>query len=368
MGILWSVMLFGFGRGEDGYHCVSLEIRAGSRLACGRGELPSGSQRWPNVLGIGPAKSGSTALAHLLHSVPRVVTGNKTYATGVWEDYPYEVAWLYRPEMVAKGLASYSKYFPPNENAVVFFEKTPKYSAHSLVPYRARTFLSNKLKLVLTTRGLLDLDASLYLYREKLVTYREWFEARVRAHEAWADCRERRFRVITGNTITIESLHDPDYFDWQAASGAEHDLANVCGAVASVDANVTRFRDWISEIFVVWSLRRWTLVFPHEQNFLCIDSDSIKANPEMEQSRIFDFVGLPDQKYVPAAKKVLKATRTPTDRLVDVQIAKGVPEDDVPLLQKALLDWGRARTRCRDVDAFKRVCGYVPSDHDHCSS
>lgn len=404
-------MLF-VGRANEStqFHCFYLGSTplSQSKMRCAAPEPPDkGLQRWPNVLGIGPAKSGSTATAALLHSLSRVTVADKNLVTHRDVPYAFEIDWYHHPTEMSQGPSSFAKYFA-NGNRI-YFEKTPTYSADTLVPYRVRAF-SHDIKLVFTTRSFIELDASLYFWRQcdsQKISYETWLSTREDAYEEWEACRTRIFRNIlipTDRRVDVDNLQDDAFFSWEESEKIESEIHRQCGEgrpeFGERDKRRAFFTDMLKEVFVVSSLKRWAHVFP-SKNIFCLDSVNATLNPDLTQRRLFDFLGLYDE---PTKEPVYNHVSPPVfDRLVTSQLqfvnpnatrhglrgpqrtrsktqkkrqkehqrdrfrkAQDSVRSVVHGLQERLVAIARRHTRCQDVQAFQDVCGYYPQGYEFC--
>lgn len=336
---------------------------------------------FPTVLGIGPAKSGSTGTAALLEQISRVIVSDRTLVTGEPVQHAYEIDWFHHGLELMDGLQTYAKYFRPSKNDTkVVFEKTPTYSADTMVPYRVAAFLRHDLKLILTTRDFRDLDGSLYLWRrapEANITYYDWLKTRALAYERWEMCRQREFRRMivppTDDTPEpdLDDIHDSAFFSFEEASRVESALHHFCGEGAH-DLEDPYFHDALKEVFVVSSLPRWLHGFD-KSNLFCIDSDKAlvdEASYANIERRLFDFLGLNKEPLRPAVyfsagepvmKRLVRSHRAmrPKDKHVVTKIRN---------LRSSLTDLAMRHTKCKLVHLFNDTCGYFPAGYSFCES
>ena len=163
------------------------------------------SRATPFVVGIGPAKSGSTAVFRTLASHAHIQIGNagtRSECCGSelyfflrpFERHNFNLSWERLGEYFAGGLPSQSD----DSGKRWFGEKTPHYAGHTQVPFLIHAMLPAAL-LVFTYRDSLELDASLYAFRGmplRGVPYLDWVKGRVAAHQAWTSCRASELQRI----------------------------------------------------------------------------------------------------------------------------------------------------------------------------
>lgn len=376
----WWVALLAGARGDDGkFHCVRLE----GQLYCIEAEKPDLKEHpgmiWTTAYGIGPAKSGSTSLAGRLRQLQHDVSvGNKFFAEGKPGKH-FEVNYLLNNMAMRGGLGALARNFDTSffdENApVAAYEKSPSASAHPLVPYRARAFLSKDLKLVLTTRDVIGLDSSYYLYSEQPshnVTYKTRVEAQVKQNADFHECRIREFRNIMlpntqGVVPSIDVLYDGS-FSWTEAHQVDSVLYTKCSkpedGIAALEPDL-----------IPNTLRRWMLVFPNRSNILCLDlaqregDDADKTNIQL-----FNFLGIDlSERTGVGVKGGQQHHDTALQRIVDSQQDAGFPpppgktwEEEVTELFALINDTVVKYVPCSNVAFFKDVCGYAPYGYDHC--
>jgi len=120
---------------------------------------------WSGFIGIGPSRTGSTALFESLGKHPNIQLGdpgrNDQQCCAGSELYFFE-----RDDMLMKGLDYYKNFFGPRRSGVIIAgEKTPRYSDNPLVPYRIRSALGPDVKLIFTIRNPMEAAISLWKMR-----------------------------------------------------------------------------------------------------------------------------------------------------------------------------------------------------------
>jgi len=243
----------------------------------------------PFVVGIGPAKSGSTAVFRTLSSHSRVEIGS---AGRRGECCFSELYFFVRPfdrKHHNLSVALLQEYFATPFGGAAggsvswFGEKTPRYSGHTLVPFLVRTLLPEA-RLVYTLRSADELDASLYRFRamHDVMSYDSWVARRVEAHRAWEDCRAAQLRQIGGAALTPPwRLYDGGT-PHAAVEAIEALLHGSCGQGAHhANGTLDTFRDVLPGA----SLRRWAFSFA-EERILCVRMlDHLNDWPTVRASR-----------------------------------------------------------------------------------
>lgn len=406
--------------GEPLYSCMHFLNAKDDELpiGCAKAERPdfevASTKKWTSVIGIGPAKSGTSSIGPIIKASGTVIVGNKNIddKNGHWQS---ELTWLSRESEMREGLKTLSHYFQQNVtgggNTVdAYWEKDPQYFQEyaPYAAYRARTFLGPYLKLVHTSRDLLDLDGSLYLFREAFnagVSYRTWVETRIAVFESHMQCRNATFSQLIipsfdGAKIGIEELQNPDYFSWETASTIEAYLYRACGS--GKPRYVDHVTDSMVGIFLVPNLRRWMHAFPNRSNIFCMDVAHRIADRPKTYKRLYTFLGLEgssvfagtednDDKHehelteappqprlmlepdVPDSKRlerdgVRHPDKATLDRLIESQEAfEGVAARQVvEKLREMISELAPRYIRCDDVFWYENVCGYIPTGYEYC--
>lgn len=219
------------------------------------------------AVGIGPGKSGSTALAMILmrHGGATVEVGSSALGNqsccGAELHYFNRVG--HEPDC-----EEFSRFFatPFSEQPHMWrFEKTPSYSSHTMTPFYLRT-MSRNVKLLFTYRSPVLLDVSLHRHLKSTAPYNEWFDARRQAHERYLKCRGDGYRPRDSLT--------------------EVALDNKCGQGEP--------RPWMSppfkNILTGHSIRRWAHVFPRS-DIMCIAQKEM-YNTARTIRRLNSFLGV----------------------------------------------------------------------------
>eukprot|EP01051_Picozoa_sp_SAG22_P006684 SAG22_NODE_445_length_10447_cov_4.063104_2_plen_566_part_00 len=279
---------------------------------------------FPTFLGIGPAKSGSSALIHTLSRHPAIIIGHTPAqvqnGTGSVE---LEVLTKHRSEVFKQGRQFYDHFFKRKggslgESPGAIGEKTPQYAANTLVPYLARALLGPKLKLFYSWRDEVELEASFYVFTSlprrglklddslPLLPFARWSELRLQAHIEWKDCRSKAFRGIlnAASRAGVEMLHDGSLFSVDDARSAEEEISIRCGEGKNGDGNNINpgsgghkyrnlnhahhhFASHLQDN--VANLRRWAHVFG-EQQIKCIRMQDQIDHPKRVRAESADFL------------------------------------------------------------------------------
>lgn len=369
---------------ENVFECVKAEPA----------ELTPGSQRrYTNVIGIGPPKSGTSSLGGLLTGTGIVLLGDRNVDLNPWPGVQTELNWLQKEPLMSQGISTLAHYYDKGANdstKTVFFEKDPKYfqSMAPVAAYRARAFLGPNLKVIHTTRDLLDLDGSLYLYRNTHkfnVSYREWVEHRMESFKNNIGCRnvvfdEHIVPAFDGTKVSIDNLHNSTFFSWEAASTIEAELLRRCGP--GQPYRVNHISDTMAGIFEVSNLRRWVHAFPnYQENLHCIDVNQRANEPEAAYTALFEFIGADLTSVHDYLKQVVDEVLSRTDsadhhpssttfdRVVESQrrFEGDRAEKVVTELRQRIQEVVPEYVPCEHVHWYRMVCGYVPTGYEHCT-
>ena len=225
---------------------------------------------WPTFLGVGAAKSGSTALHELINQHPEVSEGNKLNSP--------EVNWFALSAHL--GLSDYAQYFTRSPSAKAYGEKTPNYAWVHNVAYSARTLLGPNLKLVYSYRDPLEETVSWYLHQfhdDLKVSFAQFLDARLLLDGKMTACLQTHFKAMlvpssagSSDWATMDGIHNPAMFDWKTSEQIEHALHNECEQpVVSEVAQGRHLFGFANEFDHYTNLRRWVHVFGKKQ-LLCV--------------------------------------------------------------------------------------------------
>lgn len=272
----------------------------------------TGSLMLPTFLGIGPAKTGSTALFELLRPLRGVRIGENyerknakaQRAKGTFfaeigffiDTKRYDTAFGKK----GKGLKYYASFFEvetrppfPSEQIVAIGEKTPLYAGYLMAPYRVRERLGTDVNLVYTVRDPVDAVVSLFIYhkccvRDKVsfrltcenkcsVTFVAHTQSLIREHAAKRKCANQRDLDMDSSNSSLKQ-----------ATNDDQRLLKECQLKVS-----TRLGPQLTDYFLATNLRRWIHV-AGGGNFMCIHSLDIAHYPRHAQRLVANFVGAPD--------------------------------------------------------------------------
>jgi len=338
------------------------------------------TQRWPTVLGIGPAKSGSTITADMMHWTGKVLLGSMGCCRG-------ETMFLSKESEYRKGLRHYASFFEPvtTEGVVAFYDKTPLYDVDFLVPFRALAFLGPSLKLVFTMRNPVDMDASQYFQYQIPKTqtlYVDWVRRRMDKHTAIATCRSERFQELLAaesrdqEPLELRDLYDASKFSLTEVNFFENYLARKCPDPRDHDAMLG------TSLFAA-NLRRWLRVFPDRGQLLCNSNEDLLSDSAAVRERLFAFVGIPYDHVEPLttnssydANRTLNRLVVASERVLlesSVSSSKrrhlrrsaddtGAVVESILATQRKLVTFLAAYTSCQDVQLLTDACGpdYTP--------
>lgn len=261
------------------------------------------------AFGIGPAKSGSTAVGLFVSSSKEVLCGFRLVPWGVNASTIRAMEASFLNRIIVSGVSSIFNSVgcgvenrsvqPCNSQADsvrVIFEKTPMYSASIEAPFVASAVFNNAdTRFIYTWRDPLVQDMSLYMHRkafQRNLTYMDWVDQSVRRHQEWEQCRKQTFKHIQPDfdenlTSVDEALSDAVRFPSQIAYLTEIYFRQKCGEPAA------KFRssDLFEEIFHHRNLNRW-MRNVGEYKILCVGHDELNQRPCAVRATIAQFLSL----------------------------------------------------------------------------
>lgn len=375
------------------YSCMRLLESGG--VACSKYQEPEEEgEHWTNVIGIGPAKSGSTSLAVLFEETNVISVGNKRKWQGDLTESAFgsELNWFKYDDKIQRGLVNLAKAYSESESGL-YFEKDPMYQENCalIAAYRARSFLGPKLKLIHTSRNFIDLDGSHYLYMNlfrKGYNYSAWIDARVQALDDFLRCRKGTFDNLIvptydGSKVDISKLHDAAYFSWEAAMQVDSVIYEKCGSGAPEKPHSAIIRIPMSAIFMVPQLKRWMHAFPNRTNLFCLDVDARIKDPATTYVNLYKFLGFKNQDFLDERRDIQlerqhseakkhHVEESMFDRIVASQSEFSdnieVLKQSVSEAQARIVDAAKRFVSCEDVRWYQDTCGYVtPGFEDVCA-
>ena len=270
----------------------------------------------PLLLGVGPAKTSSTALFELLGHHPRLVLGNSTL---VGHDCcGSELYYFSRRFNATQPAAGLSKYFTRDgdeegegederltKDTQWLAEKTPEYSDHFLVPYRIKATLQpmpGVLSLVFTLRDPLDAHVSLYFYRmarKQLPSsargFLEWSQALYAGHDDYQQCVKKQLKAVGWSDINaelvdrrIEDTILPKPPTWLGIQSVDEAIFQACRAPHFQPSDKL---EGLGSLLYSTTLPRWKKVLEGAPS-LCVFHQDVIKRPAQEATRVAQFLGL----------------------------------------------------------------------------
>jgi hypothetical protein len=251
---------------------------------------PAGPLSGVNMaVGIGPAKTGSSALHKLLCGFKSVACGSRQLFGGKSP----ELDILHNDNLLHEGLSAYDIFFTSTNTShvslepLLLYEKTPVYSASFHASFVAANILPENTKYIYTHRDFLTQDLSLYMHRkmyERNITYAKWVDDSLSIHKAWENCRRKLLdkvlleellvHVGDGDYIVDELLSNSTLFLPQESYWAEMQVSQSCGKPAPP----FRPSDSFEELLHHRNINRWARYVGKDQ-ILCVDHDTFKSKP-----------------------------------------------------------------------------------------
>ena len=275
-------------------NCIYLS----GELRCQVEEPSRGSEY---VIGIGPAKTGSSALARVLDTHPDMVVGESTRHDH--ECCGSELYFFVHENDYVKGVGYYREYFEMQSGSALVNEKTPEYSDHPLVPYRVRASLGPDVKLIMTIRDSLEGTASLYMHRRthnsqkikgaRPPTFVEWTQHKIELYKKYEECAKKVFGKMWLPQPSSKSPRIENWFEattWQTASMIDHHLYQKCWLPVfrrSGEFDIQMGNDAATHYLYLTNLRRWKHVFG-SSNVLCVFHENLTV--PSKQSGVFEKV------------------------------------------------------------------------------
>lgn len=300
----------------------------------------------PLLLGVGPAKTSSTALFDSLGQHPEIILGNVSLLDhACCGSELYYFSRRFNQTSPAAGLGEYfSIKTKPNANWVA--EKTPEYSDHFLAPYRVRGTLRSPLALALvfTIRDPVDAHVSLYFYRMQRKNLKssakgflEWSRGLLQAHHVYRKCVQtellaqkykepisteispRWIGVQRLDTAVFEKCRQP-YFKpsdrLEGVGSLEYSqtlprwkrVFDTGGSSGAVDQKIqnTHTRKGSDDGEGLTLKTKTTHAVP----MMCVFHQDFIRNPERETKKVAKFIGLDPEKLVtdlPGSRSIIRS-------------------------------------------------------------
>jgi len=261
---------------------------------------PNSTVIWAEFIGIGPARTGSTAIMWMLEGHPQIEIGdyrlqNLTCCRGG------ELYFFSRDSLFHKGFDFYKGFFPLRKpNVKIAGEKTPKYSSHPLVPYRIRAMLGPKVKFIFTIRDPVEALLSLYVIRHQKKandneTISDYFRGLLRAQKEYDECVKFAMRkiIILGKGIPRMSIHETiKDLDWHSALTFDETALPCWRDPVKVMQNKDSGElENLQHYIYKENLIRWHLVFSKSQ-VMCVWNDELRSNVVETTNHVVRFLGL----------------------------------------------------------------------------
>ncbi|GMI43805.1 hypothetical protein TeGR_g8821, partial [Tetraparma gracilis] len=306
----------------------------------------------PTFLGIGPAKSGTTALIELLRPLRGVRIGElytRSYAEEKRANGKFwpELAFFLDTDSFhsTDGIAYYESLFKvetrqpyEGEQIVAVGEKTPAYSGFPLTPYQVKDKLGGDVNLLFTVRDPVEAVVSKYIYhqccvrddqteelecggdtgcRESFVRYHEMLFLE---HTNKAECARRRGLKLGMN----DEIYSEVGGDSKAAYLNDARLLAHCQVPSSAD-----LAQQLTDHAMATNLRRWQHVFGAD-NIMCLHNTDLARNPQHARRVAANFIGAPEPELdrVQEPEK-MEARGSVLDRLKGKKGAIGTTETEV---------------------------------------
>jgi len=270
----------------------------------------------PNFLIIGPAKSGTTNLLNMIAKHENVVVGhlpclspdenrhihidaskncpNESSPFGQFLDAS-ELGYL-EQSMYWDPIPMYRKSFSWREGIIAAGEKTPIYASRYYVPYHARFFLGENLKLIYTYRDPVETVISFYMYfnmHKKQLPFRDFIIEVMNGLVNQNDCRQKMIGTINipHGIITADHLYDQALSQWQQTLAIEESLSPCTSQQSFYSRTFNLHNDYIQQFNTYCNLRRWIHAFS-PGSILCIHNDDQLFKAELVQYLVFRHLGL----------------------------------------------------------------------------
>lgn len=243
----------------------------------------------PLLVGVGPAKTGTSYLFSLLDNHPHIVVGNA--ARGLErgccgsELYFFTSRFDYHDPMT-----KLSSYFIPGSKTDVKWlaEKTPQYHHDLLAPYKMKASIQpSSLALVLTLREPLEAHVSLFFHRMRELGrtasrtgYLEWVDKLLENYDNYQNCARR---TLIANFPEIGDDNDTasDDLSWVGVQYMDEALHYEC---LQLSGNALLNLEGINSLLYAQTLLRWRRTFPSVRATCILHSDIVKdGGKELER-------------------------------------------------------------------------------------
>jgi hypothetical protein len=282
------------------------------------------------AVGIGPAKTGSTAISRKLCKNTGVLCGRRQ-RPGQPKQMTVELMVLSGDVILRDGPSALDPYFSQNRTLsakgskpVMLFEKTPHYAANIQAPLVAAKLLPAHTKYIYTLRNFSTQDMSLYMHREahkKNITYSQWVDESVQMHKKWDMCRKKvldkivppRYKNEVRSTYLVDGLlSDAKFVAPEQSYWIEKQMSKTCG----IPAPDFRPRDLFEELLHHRNLIRWAR-YVGQDRILCVSDEAQKRAACAVTKALNAFLALKDPLEDNDSCDAVREERTTVERLAD---------------------------------------------------
>lgn len=250
------------------------------------------------LIGVGPAKTSSSAVITRLGLHPGIMPGNAAWAKRgqCCGSETYYFTTRYNATHTGEALAAYYTGNPTKLNSSELqwlAEKTPEYADHLLAPYRvAATLEDTAVALLFTVREPLSAHVSLYFYRVAETSLRTKAKANQTGFVDWSRKLVTHFeeyqRCLHGVLDNLLPGAPPDVRKhWAGVQTLDEAIHWTCRAnEASLEG--------IESLMYSRAVSRWRAVLPGAR-FICTRHDLFVVDAEAAVEKILAALGLPPQ-------------------------------------------------------------------------
>lgn len=258
-------------------------------------------QRLPLLVGVGPAKTGSTFLFSSLDNHPNIVVGNSAVAD---KDCCGSELYFFTSQFDYQDpISNLSMYFMSGSkrNVKWLAEKTPVYHHDLLAPYKMKaTIQPSSLALVFTLREPVEAHVSLFFHRMYEKSMFEDWSANRTGYLAWTDqlldiydyyqscARRTRNAIFPGSDSNSDSDGDDD-LSWVGVQYMDEALHYKCLQPNGIYEPYNL--EGITSLLYAETLLRWRRTFPTVRATCILHSDLVKDG-EKEVERVLSMLGL----------------------------------------------------------------------------
>jgi hypothetical protein len=257
--------------------------------------------RLPLLVGVGPAKTGSTYLFSSLDNHPNIVVGNSAVAN---KDCCGSELYFF---------TSHFDYHDPISNLSMYFisgtkrnvkwlaEKTPVYHHDLLAPYRMKaTIQPSNLALVFTLREPVEAHVSLFFHRMYEKSMFEDWSANRTGYLAWTDqlldiydyyqnCARRTRKAMSPGIGDDNGADGNDDLSWVGVQYMDEALHYKCLQPSGIYEPFNL--EGITSLLYAQTLLRWRRTFPTVRATCILHSDIVKDG-EKQVERVLSMLGL----------------------------------------------------------------------------